>query len=87
MRDAQAPCDPGGRSDRLVGTGRDHAVDPLGLGKALEGRLVVDRDDRPPVGVGETGRARVAVDRDHEQPAGARRLEQPELRRARPEHE
>ena len=53
-------------------------------GEALDGLLVLGRDDRPPVGVPEPGRGRVAVERDHEQPLLASRAEQSELRRPGP---
>ncbi len=76
--------EPGGDPDRPVDPGRDHAVDALREGEALDGGLVLDRDERPLVGEPKSRRRRVAVERDHLEPAPARGLEQAELRRPRP---
>ena len=69
-----------GDPDRPVDPGRDHALDALGVGEALDALLVLGRDDRPPVRVLEPGRRRVAVERDHEEPPLAGCREQAELR-------
>src|SRR5689334_20490048 len=84
MTEPQACGDPGGDRDRRP-AGAEYAVDPAGLRHALEGELVVQRQDRPPLRKPEAGSAGVPVDRDHVQAAGARGGEQPRL--VRPEHE
>jgi hypothetical protein len=80
MRDAHLRGNPRGDADGPVDPRRDHAVDPLGVGKALDPALVLRRDDRAPVGKREAGRTGVTVDGDHEEVACPRCLQQPELR-------
>ena len=81
MRQAEPLGDPGRDRDRVVGAGRDHAVDLLGPREPLDRRLVLDRDDRAPVGVAKAGRGRVAVGGDDGQ---ARPRGRPRARRAAP---
>jgi hypothetical protein len=77
VREREPLRDARGDRDRPVRTGRDHAVDPLGLGEPVERGLVLARDQRAPVGERERRSGRIAVGRDHDQAALARGLEQP----------
>jgi hypothetical protein len=82
--DTELGRDPRGDGHGPVDSRRDHAVDPLGAGEALDPALVLGGDDCPAVGEGEPGRRGVAIDRDREEPPPLGRLQQPELRGTRP---
>ncbi len=73
MRESEPEADPGGDGDRMIGAGRDHAVDLLGAREPFDRLLVLDRDDRAPVGVAEARSRGIAVGRDDRQPAAAGR--------------
>jgi hypothetical protein len=84
MRKAEPGRDARRDRDREVDARRDDAVDSLGAGEPVDGRLVLDGDDRAPVGEAEPGRERVAIDGDDVEAPLVRGLEQPELRGTRP---
>ena len=73
-----------GQPDGEVDARRDDALDLLRCGQPVNGVLVLDGDDRPPVGVAEARSGRIAIDGDDVDASLLRRLQQPDLPRARP---
>ena len=86
MRQRAPPRDARRDADCGVAAG-DDAVDPLGLGEAMNCGFVVGGDQRPSVCELKTRSGSIPIDGNHEQPALARGREQVELGRARAEDE
>src|ERR1700722_8451958 len=87
MGDPELLGDPRRHRSRAVAPRGDEAARPERGGEALDGRLVLDRDDAAAVREPETGRAWIAVAGRGPDPERPRGPQKPELRRARSEDE